>query len=151
MHSSCPQVCFHGKHLLWKNTFQSVFHILEGNVSGFRQNLSRTKVRTALDSRFPNRIYAKFFRTLRQILLAGVSELHSKCPQDCFHGKHLFWKNFFPFLFLIFGGLFLGFWQIFPSTVVRTTLASRFLYSTLCQFFPEFTQNFVVRSVRTAL
>ena len=78
---------------LIKNLFQIVFHNLGGNFSGFWQSFSSTLVRTALVPRFFNRTYANFSRTLRKIILAGLSELHSTCPQDCFHGKHLLWKK----------------------------------------------------------
>ena len=80
---------------LIKNLFQLVFHNLGGNFSGLWQNFSSTVVRTAYVPRFFNRTYANFSRTLRKILLASLSELHSLCPQDCFHGKHLLWKKHF--------------------------------------------------------
>ena len=76
-----------------KNTFQNVFHILGGNFSGFQQKFPRTVLRNALVSKFLNRTYASFFRTSRKISLAGLSELHSTCPQVCFHGKHLVWRK----------------------------------------------------------
>ena len=78
---------------LIKNIFQSVFQNLGGNFSCFWQNFSSTVVRTAFVPRFFNRTYANFSRILRKNLLAGLSEIHSTCPQDCFHGKHLFWKK----------------------------------------------------------
>ena len=75
---------------LIKNIFQIVFHILSGKFSGFRQKFSSTKIRTALVSRFFNLIYPKcFFWTPRKFFLTGLSELHSTCPENCFHGKHL--------------------------------------------------------------
>ena len=93
LHSTCPNHCFDGMHLLWKkNSFQIDFHNLGGNFSSFGHKFSSTVVKTSLDSRFFIRIYA-FLRTLRRILLAGLSALHSTCPQDCFHGKHLLWKK----------------------------------------------------------
>ena len=85
-----------------KNNFQLVFHNLGGNFSRFWQNFSSTVVRTAYVPRFFNQTYANFFWTLRKILLAGLSENHSKCPQDCFHGKHLLWnKTLFQMFFTI--------------------------------------------------
>ena len=97
------------------------------------------------------RLYANFFPSLRKILLCGLSELHSRCPQVCLHGKHVLLKNTFPTILHNLGGLFLGFSQNFSSTLVKTTLASRFLYSGLCQFCSGFTENFIGRSIRTAL
>ena len=201
-HSTCPQDCFHGKHLLWrKNTFQIVFHILGGNFSGFRHRFSSTVVRTALVSRFLigilpiffgvhanfyrlvcrnctlrvhkivsmgsiffekkhfsnfilhfgwrhfrfsatyfqhvsqncigfyvfNRTYA-FFLTSRKVLQADLSEMHSMCPQDRFHGKHLLWKkNTFQIILRGLHGDYPGFRPKFSSTVVRTALDSSFL------------------------
>ena len=53
LHSTCPQPCFNGKHLLWKkNNFQIIFRILDGDFSGFRRHFSSTLVRIALDSMF---------------------------------------------------------------------------------------------------
>ena len=74
---------------LIKNIFQIVFHNLGGNFSGFWQIFSSTVVRTASVPMFFDRTYANCFRTLRKILLAGLSKFHSMCPQNCFHGKHL--------------------------------------------------------------
>ena len=85
-----------------KNTFQIVFRILDGDFSGFRQEFSSTVVRTSLDSRFLIGIMPTFFRTLRKNLMAGLSELHSTCPQDCFHGKHLLWKKTLFHLYFLF-------------------------------------------------
>ena len=84
--------------------------------------------------------------------MAGLSELHSTCPQDCFHGKHLLWKKkqfsicisqsrrkLFRFSAKLFhhgSRNFIGF-QVFQSD--------------LCQVFSDFTQNFFGWSVRTAL
>ena len=94
---------------LKKNTFPIVLHILGGNFLGFRQIFSSTVVRTALIFRFFNRIYASFLRILRKNLLAGLSELHSTCPQDCFHRKQLQWKKHFSNCISHFGWKFFRF------------------------------------------
>ena len=99
-----------------KNTFQIVFRILDGDFSGFRQEFPSTVVRTSLDSRFLKGIMPTFFRTLRKILLAGLSELHSTCPQDCFHGKHLLWKKtLFHLYFTFWTETFQFFGKTFPA------------------------------------
>ena len=136
LHSMCPKDCFHGKHFLWKkNTFQILFRILDEDVSGFRRHVSSTEVRTALDSRFSIG-FMLFFRTLRRVLLAGLSALHSTCPQDCFQGKHLLWnKNTFQILFRILDGDFSAFRRHFSSTVVRTALNSRYSIGLMPVFF----------------
>ena len=121
-----------------KDTFPNVFQILGGNFSGLRQIFSTTVFRTALVSRFFNRIYANFFRTSRKMFLPGLSELHSTCTQDCFcfHRKHLLWKkNSFPIIFRILDGDFSVFRQKFSSTVVKNALESRFLIGFMPTFF----------------
>ena len=137
LHSTCPQDCFHGKHLLWKkHTFQIIFRILDGEFSGFRQKFSSTVVRTALNSRFLIGFMPSFYRILRKNIKISLSELQSTCPQDCFHVKHLLWKkNTFQIIFRILDGDFSGFRQMFSSTVVKTALDSRFLIGILPTFF----------------
>ena len=119
---------------LKKNTFQIFFRVLDGDFWGFRRKFSSTVVRTALVSMFFNRIYAIFFRTLREISLAGLSELHFTCPQDCDLGKHLFWKKI-PKVLHFLAGNSPGFSRIFSSTVFRTALVSRFFNRIYATFF----------------
>ena len=93
------RIVFMGSIFFEKNTFQIFFHFLGGSFSDFRQIFSSTVLRTALVSRFCYRIYANFFRTSRKILLRGLSDLHSTCPQDCNYEKHLLWrKHFYKFI-----------------------------------------------------
>ena len=118
---------------------------MDGDFSGFWQKFSSRVLRTALDSRFCNRIYASFFRTSCKILLRGLSDLHSMCPQDRFHGKHLLWKkNTFQILFRILDGDFSGFRQKFSSTVVRTALDSRILFGFMPSFFGFYAKLYCV-------
>ena len=91
-----------------------------------------------------SRTYAKICCAVCQNCTLGVHRF-------VFMGSIFFGKNTFPTVLHNLGGLFLGFWQIFSSTVVKTTLASRFSYSGLCQFCSGFTENFIGRSIRTAL
>ena len=131
----CPQDRFHEKHLLWKkNTFQIVFRILDGDFSVFRQKVSSTVVRTALDSRFligfmPTffGFYAKFYWLLCQNCTVRVHRI-------VFMGSIFFEKNTFPIVFHILGGNFSGFRQIFSITVFRTELVYRFLIGVLLFF-----------------
>ena len=89
-----------------------------------------------MDSRFFNRIYAKFFRTLRKIFLAGLADLPSTCPQDRFLGKQLPWKkNTFQILFRSLDGDFSGFRRKISNTVVRNALDSRFSIGLMPVFF----------------
>ena len=121
-----------------KKSFQIIFRILDGDFSGFRQKISSMVFRTALVSRFFNRIYANFFGTSRKISLPGLSELYSTCPQDCFcfHRKHLLWKiKSFQIIFRILDGDFSGFRQKISSTVIKTALDSRFLIGYMPTFF----------------
>ena len=107
---SVHRIVLMGSILFEKNLFLIVFFILGGNSSGFLQNFSSTVDRTALVPRFFFRIFAIFLWTWPKIILTDVSKLHSTCPQDCFHGKHLFCKKHFsicisPFWRIIFGFL----------------------------------------------
>ena len=89
-------------------------------------------------------IYAKFFWLVCQNCTLRVHRI-------VFTGSIFFEKNTFPTVFHILGGNFSGFRQNCSSTVVKTTLASTFLYSSLCQLCSGFTENFISRSIRTAL
>ena len=92
---SVHRIVFMGSIFFEKNNFPFVFHFLGRKFSGLQQKYSSTVIRTALVSKFFNRIYANFVSDFTQVLLAGLSELHCTCPQDCFHGKHLLWKKHF--------------------------------------------------------
>ena len=95
---------------------------------------SSTVNRTALVSRFLFGFLPIFFRTSRKIFLPGLSKMHSMCPQDCFHGKHLLWKKHFSKSFTHFGWRLSRFSRKDFQHVVRTALDSRFLFG----FFPTF-------------
>ena len=138
LHSTCPQHCFNGKHLLWKkNTFQTSFRILDGDFSGFRRQFSSTVVRTALDSRFWYLIglFAIFFRTSSNFFWLVCENGTLRVHRIVFMASIIFEKNTFPNLFQIFGGNFSGLRQIFSSTVFRTAMVSRFLIGFLPTFF----------------
>ena len=92
---SVHRIVFTGGIFFEKNTFPFVFHLFGGLFLGFWQNCSSSVVRTTLASRICIRVFANFFPNLRKILLCGLSELHSRCPQVCFHGKHLLWEKHF--------------------------------------------------------
>ena len=144
-------VVFMGSIFFEKNTFPIVFHILGGNFSGFWAKLFQRGSGNSIGFQVFQSDFCQIFRSSRKTVLIGLSELHSTCPQDCFHGKHLLWKkNTFQIIFRILDGHFSDFRQKFPSTVVRTALDSRFLIGFM-PTFSDFTQEKFDRSVRTEL
>ena len=94
---------------LKKKHFFNCISYFKGKFQVFEQIFSSTVDRSALVSRFFNRIYANFFWISRKTLFAGLSELRSTCPQDCFHGKHFLWEKHFSNIFSIFRRQFFRF------------------------------------------
>ena len=135
-HSKCPQDCFHGKHILWKkNTFPFVFHILGRKFSSFRQKNSSTIIKTALVSRFFNRIYANFSSDFTQVSINWSVRTAIYVSTELFPGEATsLIKNIFQLVFHNLGGNFSGFWQNFSSTVVRTAYVPRFFNRTYANF-----------------
>ena len=136
MHSTCPQDCYLGKHLLWeKNTFQIIFRILDGNLPGFRYCFSSTVTRTALVSRF-------LIGFLPIISDFTQNSLGWSVGTTLYLTTRLFsWeapflkKNTFQIIFRILDGDFSGFRRKISSTVVRTALVSRIFHRNYARFF----------------
>ena len=119
-----------------KNTFHIVFHYLGGNIAGLRELCFSTVARNALISGFPNWIFATFsFKFTQEFIGWSVSLICTpRVHRIVFMRSIFFEKHTFPNVFQISGGNFSGFWQIFPSTVLRTALVSRFS-DRICAFF----------------
>ena len=110
-----------------------------------------TVARIALISGFLNWIFATFsFKFTQDFIGWSVSHICTpRVHRIVFMRSIFFEKHTLPNVFQILGGNFSGFWQIFPSTVLRTALVSRF-FDRICAFFSDFTQSFIGWSVRTA-
>ena len=109
------RIVFTGSIFFEENASQIIFCILDGDFPGFRRNFSSTVVRTALDSRFLFGFMSIFFE-ICTILLAGLSDLQSTCPLDCFYGKRLVWKkNIFSIVFHFLRGNFRFLSKSFPA------------------------------------
>ena len=109
-----------------------------------------TVARNALISGFLNWIFATFsFKFTQEFIGWSVSHICTpRVHRIVFMRSIFFEKHTLPNVFQILGGNFSGFWQIFPSTVLRTALVSRF-FDRICAFFSNFTEKFLSWSVRT--
>ena len=152
LHFSCPQDCFHRKQLQWKkNTFQIVFHNLDGKFSGLWQKFSSTVVRTALVSRFFNRtqvicfgFYAKIFWLICHNCTLHVHRI--VFIGSNFNEKNTLFKLYFTFWvenFQVYG-------KFFPARLSELHWFLGFLIG-LKSFVSDFTKIFFDWSVITAL
>ena len=150
LHSTCPQDCFHEKHLLWRKRFSNCISHFGRIFFRFRQIFSSTVVRTALIFRFINRINANFLRILRKSLIIGLSELHYVSTRLFSSEATSLKKTLFSLYFTFWVETFQVFEQILCCTVVRTALDSRLIIGIMSIYF-ELCANYVSWSVRSAL
>ena len=127
------RIVFMGSIFFEKKHFPFVFHILSRKFSSFRQKNSSTVIKTALFSRFFNRINANFLFGLHANFFRLVCQNCTlRVQRNVSRGCNFFDKKTFSKLYL--GGNFSGFWQNFSSTVVGTALVPRFFNRTYANF-----------------
>ena len=135
-----------------KNTFPIVFQNLGGNFSGFWVIIFQHGSRNCIGFQAFQSDLCQFFFGLHGKFYWLVCRNCTLCVDKIvFMGSIFFEKNTFPFVFHILGGNFSGFWVNLFQHGSRNCIGFQAFQSDLCQFFSDFTENFIGWSVRTAL
>ena len=89
------RIVFMGSIFLWKKTLFKLYSAFLMETFQVFGEIFPARSQNCIGFYVFNRIYVNFFRTLRNILLAGLLDLHSTCSHDCVHEKHLLCKKHF--------------------------------------------------------